>query len=274
MKANQSLLLQNESSTQLILYNAIQKELVPLCKTCIFGTVTEHNQVVLLFSNVPPNNLYLFSPTKDKQVITRAIHILISYLIRYAIPIKGVSANRLLCTQFITYYSHRKPTSIFKEYLQSDILELRELKECNVSAGIFRLATKSDCETITSWNVRFAKDVLGLHLEYDRIIETVIEQIDNNLYFMFENPQHICVSMACVTRRLLNGVAISYVYTAKPYRLQGYSTTIMYLLSKYILEDKYSYCTLLVDKSNPIANSVYENLGYKVIDENLDYRLC
>ena len=80
--------------------------------------------------------------------------------------------------------------------------------------------------------------------------------------------------MACTTRKLLNGVSISYVYTSNNYRGHGYATAIMYHLSKSILEQGNQFCTLFVDKKNPIANRVYHKVGYHFIAENHDYYLA
>ena len=139
--------------------------------------------------------------------------------------------------------------------------------------GYFRQANITDLDTITHWNVLFGKDVLGLRLEYDRIIDTIKEQINNNLYYIFLSTDNIPVSMACTTRKLLNGVSISYVYTTSHYRGSGYATAIMYHLSKSILDQGNKFCTLFVDKKNQVANRVYHKIGYNVITEQYDYYL-
>ena len=273
LKANQCLLVDNEALTQLILYNALQKLTVPPCNTCFFGTVTENKQVILLFSNVTPYNLQIFSPIEDERLIHTAIKLLIEYILETNIPIKGISSNLIICNSFITYYRKKSPSSTFKEYLKSDILELRDLHTTSIPNGSFRQANQMDLDTITHWNVLFGKDILGLRLEYDRIIDLIQEQINNNLYYIFLNTDNIPVAMACTTRKLLNGVSISYVYTSNNYRGLGYATAIMYHLSKSILEQGNQFCTLLVDKKNPIANRVYHKVGYHFIAENYDYYL-
>lgn len=273
LKANQPLLVDNEALTQLIIYNALQKLTVPSCNTCFFGTITECNQVILLFSNVTPYNLQIVAPIEEKPLLQAAIKLLIKYLLEINIPVKGISGNSVICNNFITYYTKKSPSSIFKEYLRSDILELRDVQTINIPNGFFRQAELSDLDTITHWNVLFGNDVLDLSLEYDRIIDMVKEQINNNLYYLFFNTDNIPVSMACTTRKLLNGSSISYVYTANNYRGLGYATAIMYHLSKSILEQGNQFCTLFVDKKNQAANRVYHKTGYKVIAENYNYYL-
>lgn len=274
LKANHSLLVDNEALTQLIVYNALQKLTVAPCDTCFFGTIAENKRVILLFSNVTPYNIQIFSPTKNEHIINTAIKLLIQYLLESNIPIKGISGNKVICNSFITHYRKKSPSSIFKEYLNSEILELREIHTTTIPNGSFRQANLLDLDTITHWNVLFGKDILGLRLEYDRIIDLIQERINNNLYYIFLNTDNIPVAMACTTRKLLNGVSISYVYTSSSYRGHGYATAIMYHLSKSILEQGNQFCTLFVDKKNPIANRVYHKVGYHFIAENHDYYLA
>lgn len=273
LRTNHDLLIDNEALTQLIVYNALQKLSVAPCNTCFFGTITEYKQVILLFSNVTPYNIQIFSPIKDEHKIHAAIKLLIAHILETNIHIKGISSNSLICDSFITYYRLKCPSSNFKVYLKSDILELRDVHTISIPNGSFRQANLLDLDTITHWNVLFGKDILGLRLEYDRIIDLVQEQINNNLYYIFLNTENIPVAMACTTRKLLNGVSISYVYTSKNYRGLGYATAIMYHLSKSILEQGNQFCTLFVDKKNPIANRVYHKVGYHFIAENYDYYL-
>lgn len=271
LKTNKSLLVDNEALAQFIVYNALQKLYIPPCNTCFFGTITEYKQVILLFSNVTPYNIQVFSPIKDEHLIHTAIKLLIEYILESNIPIKGISGSSLICDSFITYYKKKSPSAIFKEYLKSDILELRDLHTIPIPNGTFRQANLTDLDTITHWNVLFGKDLLGLHLEYDRIIDSIREQINHNLYYIFYNTDNIPVSMACATRKLLNGVSISYVYTSNNYRGLGYASAIVYHLSKSILEQDNEFCTLFVDKNNSITNSIYQKIGYHVIAENCDY---
>lgn len=273
LKTNQSLLVENETVTQLIIYNALQSLTVAPSTSCLFGTITEDKQVILLFSNVNPYNIQLFSPIRDEKLIHTAIKLLIEYIFQANLPIKGINGNLVICQNFIACYANKSPSSIFKELLRSDILELRNLQSLHLPSGTFRQANLSDLDTITHWNVLFGKDALGLRLEYDRIINLVKEQINNKLYYIFLNSHNIPVSMACTTRQLLNGVSISYVYTSNMYRNMDYATAIMYYLGKYIIEQGNQFCTLFVDKKNPIANRVYQKIGYRIIDDNYDYHL-
>ncbi len=79
--------------------------------------------------------------------------------------------------------------------------------------------------------------------------------------------------MAAATRQLISGVCINYVYTPKQYRGKGYAAANMYYLSKEMLDKGNRFCTLFVDKKNPVSNRVYKKIGYEILEDQYDYRL-
>jgi predicted GNAT family acetyltransferase len=79
--------------------------------------------------------------------------------------------------------------------------------------------------------------------------------------------------MAVITRKLPHGTAIAYVYTPEEYRGKGYAAANMYYLSKKLLEQGGEFCTLFVDKKNPLSNRAYEKVGYKILEDSYEYRI-
>ncbi|WP_167956670.1 GNAT family N-acetyltransferase [Anaerosporobacter faecicola] len=269
---HKDLLIANESITQLIIFQSLNKNNHSANTDCLFGSIQQAQKPVLLFSNVLPYSLQLFSPEGESPQLYKAIHLLVTYLTKHKIPIYGINATAKISHVFLKSYCLLNPTFTFKEYFRSNILELKYLQLTTIKPGIFRLATSNDIELITYWNVLFARETLGLHFEYDRLFSSIEEQIKLGQYFLFLNEQQQPVSMACLTRKLIHGYSISYVYTSLPYRGKGYATTIIYHLSNTILQNGNHYCTLFVNQKNPIANRVYEKVGYSYVVENIEYR--
>jgi predicted GNAT family acetyltransferase len=271
---NQQVLVEQEAISQLILYNAIIKRDAPSNKTCLFGSVqTDSGHKILLFCNIEPYNLQLHSLSDDVSLTKEAVQTLVSFIFAVSIPIRGLNANKRLCDLFTKEYLLRNTTCHLEEVLGTDILELRSLMQVPIAEGKFRLAKPHDLVTLTRWNVEFAKEALNYKLEYDRIIEKVSKQIVDDIFYVYEDGNGQIVSMAAVTRQLLNGVAISYVYTPKTLRNQGYCVSLMYRLCSLMLEKGNRFCTLFVDKKNPISNNVYKKIGYQIIDNNYDIRI-
>jgi len=81
------------------------------------------------------------------------------------------------------------------------------------------------------------------------------------------------VSMAAFTKQLKKGISVSLVYSDARKRGMGYGVAVVYNLSKLYLERGNEFCSLFVDKRNPVSNGVYTKIGYKIIEDNFDYRI-
>lgn len=54
---------------------------------------------------------------------------------------------------------------------------------------------------------------------------------------------------------------------------KGYAKAMMYLITKELIKEV-KYLTLFVDKANPISNKVYKDVGFNILTNNYDYRIC
>jgi RimJ/RimL family protein N-acetyltransferase len=76
------------------------------------------------------------------------------------------------------------------------------------------------------------------------------------------NPK--IVSMASGVPCDKNIIRIGLVYTPKDYRGRGYSSVLVNLLSKSLI-DQGKICVLYSDASNPVSNAIYRNIGYRIL---------
>jgi predicted GNAT family acetyltransferase len=265
-------LLNQESVTQLLLYNALNKSKdEKLDKdTCLFGKVTDENEIQIVFGNVLPFNLLLYSHKKD--IKEEAMDLLVQYLIANNVVINGINANSLLCSSFLNQYKDLSNRNL-KLNLSMDIMELRTLKVIPLANGYTRLAVPSDLELITRWKCEFAFDALGEKLEPEQVLSRTQKQIEDKLFYLFVNDQNEIVSMASPTRKLIGGTCINNVYTPKCYRNQNYAVSNMYYLCEDLLKTGNQFVTLFVDKTNPISNRVYKKIGFEIIEDCYDYRI-
>jgi len=219
---------------------------------------------------VSPYNLVIHatqSEYADEAIITLA-----DYISDNKITIKGINANKHICDVFISRFKERTKCE-FQEHLAMDIMELRKLSEVALSEGVSRKATRSEREQIAAWIVDFAKEALGEVLQYEVQIQKAQRMIDAGIIYIYVNETNEVVTMAAATRQLVNGIAVSYVFTPKKHRGKGYAVANMYAMSKEILEKGNQFSTLFVDKHNPISNRAYKKVGYQIIENQYDYRL-
>ncbi len=269
LKVNEGMLLEKEAVNQLTLFNGYANREKYTNNDVLFGRVEDEVEVSLIFCNVSPYNL-IIQNLKDE--VDNSIKTLVDYLIENKIGITGANANKKVSDKFIEYYE-KKTKCQFKERLAMDIMELRKLNSVTLSKGYFREAIESDLDLVIDWHIKFAKEALNEDMAVEDFKEKVKTRIKDRVIYIFEDENHIPVSMAVATKQLNRGISVSLVYSDDKKRGMGYGVAVVYNLSKLYLEKGNEFCSLFVDKHNPISNGVYAKLGYKIIEDNFDYRI-
>lgn len=271
LEVNEAILLEKESVTQLILFNGFVNREKEISEDVLFGRVEESDGTPsLIFGNVSPYNLLIYNLVEDTD---EAVKALVDYLIENKINIRGINANKKICDEFIEYYE-LKTGCHFKEYLAMDVMEIREVNEKNIlPRGAFRVATLEDEDIFIDWYTKFVKEALNEDIIYEEVKNRFEAKLENGCIYFYEDENHIPMSMAAATRQLVNGVSVSLVYSRKKSRGKGYGLAVVYHLSKLYLERGNKFCSLFVDKHNPISNGVYKKIGYKILEDNFDYRI-
>lgn len=144
-------------------------------------------------------------------------------------------------------------------------MRLYELKKVNniiLSSGFIRPAEQKDTEIIADWIGQFHEET---HTERgsSSLIEAAERRIKDGSAFVWEDKK--IVSMTLKTRPTNRYVSVSGVLTPKEYRRRGYASSLVYSLSKSLLESGYEGCTLFTDLSNPTSNKIYQDIGYNPV---------
>ncbi len=92
----------------------------------------------------------------------------------------------------------------------------------------------------------------------------------NDLYVLMERGE--VVTMGRLQRKLPQGRAVGVIYTPPKFRGRGYSTCCTKQLTRRVFEDGYAFAYLYAEADNPVSNHVYEKLGYRKIDDYIEYR--
>ena len=263
-------LIKNETVNQLFLANLIGYEDRQAKGNFIFGSITNEGRTILLFMNAEPFNLLLSTPTDDIDEV--AIQLLIGFLLERQIKIRGINSSKKLCERFITDFTQRTGQH-FNLHLSMDIMELTQLTKNTDSAGLCRKAKLEDHSLLVEWNLKFAEEATHETGDRQAISDKLLQKIIAGTLFVAENSEHRVVSMAAVSRELKNGICIGPVYTDECERGKGYGKTVMIGISKWALQNGYRFCSLFVDKTNPISNQVYRSIGYQVVSDQCDYRI-
>ncbi|HAR85664.1 MAG TPA: hypothetical protein DCR69_08020 [Clostridium sp.] len=269
LNINEEILLKKEALNQLILFNAYTNRDKDINKDILFGRVEDRYGISLIFCNVSPYNLLIHNL---KEEVNDSIKVLVDYIIENKIDISGINASKKICEKFIEYYKEKTKCK-FHERLAMDVMELRKLNQIILPKGYFREAIEKDLDLIIDWHIKFAKEALNEDIAVESFIERLATRIRNGAMYIFEDENHVPVSMAAFTKQLKKGISVSLVYSDARKRGMGYGVAVVYNLSKLYLERGNEFCSLFVDKRNPVSNGVYTKIGYKIIEDNFDYRI-
>jgi predicted GNAT family acetyltransferase len=264
----ESILLEKEAISQLILYNANQKLNVLESEKGLFGAVLEEEETYLLFCNIAPHNLVIHVVMQDD--IAQTSMALADFLGNSHITINGINARHDVCQSFMEQYKKHFHCS-FVEKLGMDIMEIRKVNDIKPVEGNQRLALPEEAKLIAGWIIQFQIEALTSEMDYEAALNKAMKLINDNNVYLYENSDHEVVTMAVASRKLVHGMAITYVFTPEEYRGKGYAAANMYHLSKELLEQGFEFCTLFVDKKNPLSNRAYEKVGYKFLENNYEY---
>jgi len=264
----ESILLEKEAISQLILYNANQKLNVLENEKGLFGAVLEEEKTFLLFCNIAPHNFIIHVVMQDN--IAQTSMALADFLGNSHIMISGINARHDVCQSFMEQYK-KHINCTFVEKLGMDIMEIRKVNDIKPVEGSQRLALPEEAKLIAGWIIQFQIEALTSEMDYEAALNKAMKLIDDNKIYLYENSDQEVVTMAVASRKLVHGMAITYVFTPEEYRGKGYAAANMYYLSKELLEQGFEFCTLFVDKKNPLSNRAYEKVGYKILEDNYEY---
>lgn len=269
----ENVLLEREAVSQLILYNAYQNLYVSSSEKCLFGSVIDDNDTtILLYTNVEPYPMAVFLVHEDKDAMLVAATALAQHFADKRYPIQGIIGKNDLCQGFLVHYKSETNCQ-YLERMGMDIMEIRQVNDIKPVDGTHRLAKDDEIKLITDWMLQYQMDEQTSELDYEAALKKATAWIDNNQIFVFENTELKLVTMTAITRKLKNGVGISHIFTPTEYRGMGYAAANLYFLSKSLLEEGYEFCSLFVDKKNPVSTRAYEKIGYQIIEECYEYTI-
>lgn len=272
LEQNEQAMLANESASCLVLGNA-RAERDKLCvPERMFGNVLDGaGNILLIFCNYYPFNLCVYAHTPDRELQGKAAAELARTLTEEnPFLFNGLTANRVVCDAFFESYHAPDEAPVFLA-ASMDIMELTEVKQITLSPGFQREAEEADIPLLTRWNQEFEREALHAERSAEDAEKSARRSIKSG-YFLYCDDSGQPVSCVVTARRMENTVTLNHVYTPPAFRGKGYAQSNVYLTCKRVLESGYQKCSLFVDQTNPISNRVYEKTGFKITEDQYDYR--
>ena len=219
-------------------------------------SILEHGRVVGVSLMTPPKRIIL---SRINANIQTAIGHLVDHLREIDIQIPGVVGPIVEAQTFSAYWIQGivgVSASIDK---RMRVFEAREAADLPLSAGKLRLARSDDHLLMAKWIVGLS-EAIGEPVDLESARNRAEKLIKDQQLYVWDRDGP--VSIAGVSRPMRNGMTIGLVYTPPEHRNQGYATSSVLLLTKKLLSDGYSFCSLYTDLANPTANSIYTKIGY------------
>ncbi|KOP29713.1 GCN5 family acetyltransferase [Exiguobacterium sp. BMC-KP] len=162
------------------------------------------------------------------------------------------------------------PHSIYDVHMEQGVYALTKVVMPRIPEGvIFKAIPKQESRHAIQFATGFLNEVESrpsdrqltqLHQSMTRHIE------QGSLFGLFSGS--MLVAMAAATRPTQTGITISYVYTPKELRGNGYASYLVAKLSEHLLQS-YPVVTLYTDWANQTANKIYQHVGFELVGRSL-----
>jgi GNAT superfamily N-acetyltransferase len=137
-------------------------------------------------------------------------------------------------------------------------------------AGRARAAGTHDLELVMDWLVHFHEEAEASAASPQRAIYQ--RRIELGLLWLWEDEQGTPVSMASRNVAVAGVSRIGPVYTPPAARRHGYGAAVTAACTRDALDGGASQVVLFTDQANPTSNAIYQQLGYRAVDDRLILR--
>ena len=230
----------------------------------ILLSILEHREAVGVAIMIPPYGSIILSRI-DTDIQNVVVH-LVRHLREIDIRIPGVIGPAAEAQAFSDCWVEGMLDVSARISMRMRIFKARSVANLPLSPGRLRLARPEDYPRMTRWIADYSEEV-GKPISFDNAKSWTEKLIQNQQLHIWDLEAP--VSIAAVDRPTRNGIAIHTVYTPPEHRNKGYATSSVLLLTQKMLTDRYSFCCLYTDLSNPTSNSIYAKIGYVPVGDAL-----
>ena len=221
--------------------------------------VTQDGSISSTAMRTPPYQLIL-----SKSRSQAAIRAIASDIVTKDISLPGVISLKSEAATFAKLWQSLTGQSSRLDMAQR-IYQLEIVNPINYAAGYLRLATENDRHLLVSWIKAFEVEAIGKQRSEQHYQDWYDLRMSKNSLYVWQDK--LPVSMAGFSGSTPNGIRVNAVYTPLEHRTQGYATSCVAALSQTLLDQENKYCFLFTNLANPIANKIYQKIGYQPVCE-------
>ncbi|QNJ95417.1 GNAT family N-acetyltransferase [Mycolicibacterium fluoranthenivorans] len=184
----------------------------------------------------------------------------------------AVRGTRCSSTAFVTAWSALTGAAVELTDVEP-LYRLVDLAAPSGVAGESRLAVGREVELLVDWLDAFFVEAFGLASDRTArrayLDEIAVADGDIVVWTAGSAP----VSMARVHAPLAGVSRIGPVYTPPEHRGHGYAAAVTAAAARHAHRRGADEVVLFADAANPLANRVYQRIGFTAVDEHLQYAL-
>jgi uncharacterized protein len=223
--------------------------------------VRDGGDVVAAALRTPPYNLALARP-RDDDAVAELVDAIDEEL-------PGVTAAVPEVDAFASHWCAAKRCDARVVFSQG-VYALREVAPPPPAPGRLRRAGEDDLELVVDWWMRFVAEAVPQETTSAPVTRRQVEQrlrAPAAGVALWEDGGDV-VSLCGFGGATPNGIRIGPVYTPRELRGRGYATSLVAEQSAQLLREGRTCCFLYTDLANPIANAIYERIGYVRVCES------
>lgn len=137
-------------------------------------------------------------------------------------------------------------------------------------AGRARVAVPADLDLVMDWVTRFIEEAEASSAAPQP--EMYQRRIELGLLWLWQDEQAEPVSMASRNVTVAGVSRIGPVYTPPASRRHGYGAAVTAACTQDALDRGARQVVLFTDEANPTSNGIYQQLGYRALDERVILR--
>ena len=256
---------ESENSLPMGLAYALAKPSIYEPNWSLLLSILDQGEVVGVAIMTPPRRLILSRIDANIKV---AVVQLTRYLRKIDMPIPGVVGPAVEAESFSDCWSESMSGVSSRLATRMRLFEARTVADVPLAPGQLRLAGISDQLLMVRWIFAFS-EAIGEPMCIDTAKINAEQYIKNRQLYVWDDGGP--VSIAKESRPTKNGIAINTVYTPPEHRNKGYATSCVWSLTKKLLSEHYSFCSLYTNLSNPTSNSIYTKIGYVPLGDALAF---
>ncbi|MDH4048234.1 MAG: GNAT family N-acetyltransferase [Gammaproteobacteria bacterium] len=241
------------NSTMLSVVRLLIQDEHPFDTPSYLASVENEGQIVGCAVYAPPDPLIL------SDMPAEAVPLLAADMATAYANLPAVTGKATEVDSFAEHWAQQTATpSVSRIHWRWYVLE-RVRSPLRAVPGALRLASSSDLELVRKWARQFAREI-GTSVDVVAFFERRIES--DSLYIWDDGAPRSIVAVSGVTP---NSIRISGVFTAPELRRKGYASATVASVSRLMLDAGHKFCLLFTEASDPSANRLYRNIGYRPI---------